>query len=49
MFNMGAAKISQILTGKREPDVLFLKAVQKCVNDLNVSVGGLALFPPKDP
>lgn len=29
MFNMGTAKISQILNGKREPDVPFLKAVHK--------------------
>lgn len=27
MFGMGSAKISQILSGKREPDVPFLKAV----------------------
>lgn len=29
MFNMGTAKISQILNGKREPDVAFLKAVHE--------------------
>ena len=29
MFNMGAAKISQILNGKREPDVPFLKAAHE--------------------
>ena len=29
MFNMGTAKISQILNGKREPDVPFLKAVHE--------------------
>jgi HTH-type transcriptional regulator/antitoxin HigA len=29
MFGMGAAKISQILNGKREPDVRFLKAVHQ--------------------
>lgn len=27
MFGMGSAKLSQILNGKREPDVPFLKAV----------------------
>ena len=27
MFGMGSAKISQILSGKREPDVPFLKAI----------------------
>lgn len=29
MFGMGSAKISQILNGKREPDVPFLKAVHE--------------------
>ena len=29
LFGMGSAKISQILNGKREPDVPFLKAVHK--------------------
>lgn len=29
MFNMGIAKISQILTGKREPDIPFLKAIHE--------------------
>jgi len=29
MFGMGAAKLSQILNGKREPDVHFLKAVHE--------------------
>ncbi len=29
MFNMGTAKISQILTGKRDPDVPFLKAAHE--------------------
>ena len=29
MFGMGSAKISQILSGKREPDVSFLKAVHE--------------------
>ena len=29
MFGMGSAKISQILSGKREPDVPFLKAVHE--------------------
>ncbi|NIJ51467.1 helix-turn-helix domain-containing protein [Dyadobacter arcticus] len=29
MFGMGAAKISQILNGKREPDVAFLKALHQ--------------------
>lgn len=29
MFDMGTAKISQILNGKREPDVPFLKAIHK--------------------
>ncbi|WP_244821704.1 helix-turn-helix domain-containing protein [Dyadobacter pollutisoli] len=29
MFGMGAAKVSQILNGKREPDVHFLKAIHQ--------------------
>ena len=29
LFGMGSAKISQILSGKREPDVPFLKAVHE--------------------
>jgi HTH-type transcriptional regulator/antitoxin HigA len=29
MFGMGAAKVSQILNGKREPDVAFLKALHQ--------------------
>ncbi|MCE6988261.1 helix-turn-helix domain-containing protein [Dyadobacter sp. CY323] len=29
MFGMGQAKISQILNGKREPDVPFLKAIHQ--------------------
>jgi len=31
-LGIGAPKLSQILTGKREPDVLFLKAVHKKLN-----------------
>ena len=29
MFNMGTSKLSQILNGKRPPDILFLKAVHE--------------------
>lgn len=29
MFGMGAAKVSQILNGKRQPDVPFLKAIHE--------------------
>lgn len=29
LFGMGTAKISQILNGKRQPDVAFLKAVHE--------------------
>ena len=29
MLGIGAPKLSQILTGKREPDVIFLKAVHR--------------------
>ncbi|SKB61276.1 helix-turn-helix domain-containing protein [Dyadobacter psychrophilus] len=29
MFGMGSAKISQILNGKRQPDVPFLKAIHE--------------------
>ncbi len=31
-LGIGAPKLSQILTGKREPDVIFLKAVHKKLN-----------------
>jgi antitoxin component HigA of HigAB toxin-antitoxin module len=31
-LGIGAPKLSQILTGKREPDVTFLKAVHKKLN-----------------
>jgi HTH-type transcriptional regulator / antitoxin HigA len=31
-LGIGAPKLSQILTGKREPDVAFLKAVHKKLN-----------------
>ena len=31
-LGIGAPKLSQILTGKREPDVFFLKAVHKKLN-----------------
>ena len=31
-LGMGAPKLSQILTGKREPDVTFLKAVHRKLN-----------------
>ena len=32
MLGLGKPKLSQILNGKREPDVLFLKAVYKKLN-----------------
>ena len=32
MLNIGTAKLSQILNGKRKPDVPFLKAVHKVLN-----------------
>jgi HTH-type transcriptional regulator / antitoxin HigA len=31
-LGIGAPKLSQIMTGKREPDVVFLKAVHKKLN-----------------
>ena len=31
-LGIGAPKLSQILTGKREPDIIFLKAVHKKLN-----------------
>jgi HTH-type transcriptional regulator / antitoxin HigA len=34
MLGLGTAKLSQILTGKREPDVMFLKAIH---NKLGIS------------
>ncbi len=37
-LGIGAPKLSQILTGKREPDVVFLKAVHK---KLNIDAGFL--------
>ena len=37
-LGIGAPKLSQILTGKREPDVMFLKAVYK---KLNIDAGFL--------
>lgn len=32
MLNIGTAKLSQILNGKRKPDVPFLKAVHEVLN-----------------